>query len=342
MKSTASGTVKPAGTNSGTSSSFSWKRSINKHVLEIILAVIVIAMTFASSGFLTTDNLLNILRNMAMQGCIAFGMTMVIIAGEIDLSIGSTVAITGVIVGLTSGKLASSGIMPMSTAVIVGIIVSFIVAGLIGLFNGWILSKYKVPSFIITLAMLNVIYGIAAVLSKGFPVTTLPSWYNVFGAGEVFSIPIPAIILLLVFAFVFVIMNYTKFGRSVYAVGGNPESARLSGINVARVKIICMVSVQLLAALSGVLISSQVMSGSFNFGKGWEMIAISSVIIGGTSLFGGVGKVWGTFIGLIFLGVLINAMTLLNINEYVQYIVRGLLILVAVLITTIQLMKKRK
>ncbi|TXK74580.1 ABC transporter permease [Paenibacillus sp. N3.4] len=299
-------------------------------------------MTFASSGFLTTDNLLNILRNMAMQGCIAFGMTMVIIAGEIDLSIGSTVAITGVIVGLTSGKLASSGIMPMSTAVIVGIIVSFIVAGLIGLFNGWILSKYKVPSFIITLAMLNVIYGIAAVLSKGFPVTTLPSWYNVFGAGEVFSIPIPAIILLLVFAFVFVIMNYTKFGRSVYAVGGNPESARLSGINVARVKIICMVSVQLLAALSGVLISSQVMSGSFNFGKGWEMIAISSVIIGGTSLFGGVGKVWGTFIGLIFLGVLINAMTLLNINEYVQYIVRGLLILVAVLITTIQLMKKRK
>ncbi|NOU88398.1 ABC transporter permease [Paenibacillus sp. LMG 31460] len=317
------------------------KKSLNKHVLEIILIIIVVAMAFASSGFLTTDNLLNILRNMAMQGCIAFGMTMVIIAGEIDLSIGSTVAITGVIVGLVSGNLSSSGVMSMDAAVVVGIIASFLVAGLIGLFNGWILTKYKVPSFIITLAMLNVIYGIAAVLSKGFPVTTLPSWYNVFGAGEIFSIPIPAIILIVVFAVVLVIMNYTKFGRSVYAVGGNPESARLSGINVSRVKIICMVVVQLLSALSGILISSQVMSGSFNFGKGWEMIAISSVIIGGTSLFGGVGKVWGTFIGLIFLGVLINAMTLLNINEYVQYIVRGLLILVAVLITTIQLMKKR-
>ncbi|MBP1964942.1 ABC transporter permease [Paenibacillus aceris] len=322
------------------SSSFDLKKKLNKHVLEIILLVIVIVMTFASSGFLTGENLLNILRNMALQGCIAFGMTIVIIAGEIDLSIGSTVALTGVIIGLTTGKLADAG-MSMDVAVIVGILVSFIVAGLIGLFNGWILTKYKVPSFIITLAMLNVIYGIAAVISKGFPVTTLPSWYNVLGAGQIFSIPIPAIILLIVFAIIFVVMNYTTFGRSVYAVGGNPESARLSGIHVSRVKIICMVIVQLCSALSGVLVSSQVMSGSFNFGKGWEMIAISSVIIGGTSLFGGVGKVWGTFIGLIFLGVIINAMTLLNVNEYIQYIVRGLLILTAVLITTIQLMKKR-
>ncbi len=332
--------MKPSAAVKFPSSSFDLKKKLNKHALEIILLVIVIMMTFASSGFLTGENLLNILRNMALQGCIAFGMTIVIIAGEIDLSIGSTVALTGVIIGLTTGKLTDAG-MPMDAAVIVGILLSFVVAGLIGLFNGWILAKYKVPSFIITLAMLNVIYGVAAVISKGFPVTTLPSWYNVLGAGQIFSIPIPAIILLLVFAVIFIVMNYTKFGRSVYAVGGNPESARLSGINVSRVKIICMIVVQLCSALSGVLVSSQVMSGSFNFGKGWEMIAISSVIIGGTSLFGGVGKVWGTFIGLIFLGVLINAMTILNVNEYVQYIVRGLLILTAVLITTIQLMKKR-
>ncbi|WP_221469367.1 ABC transporter permease [Cohnella nanjingensis] len=303
--------------------------------------LIIIVMTFVSNGFLTTDNLLNILRNMALQGCIAFGMTMVIIAGEIDLSIGSTVALTGVIVGLTSGKLAESGIMSLDVAVIVGILVSFIIAGLIGMFNGWLLTKYKVPSFIITLAVMNIVYGIAAVISKGFPVTTLPSWYNVLGAGQIYKIPVPAIILLAVFALIFVVMNYTKFGRSVYAVGGNPESARLSGINVKKVKIVCMMAVQLCAALSGVLVSSQVMSGSFNFGKGWEMIVISSVIIGGTSLFGGVGKVWGTFVGLIFLGVLINAMTLLNVNEYIQYIVRGCLILAAVLVTTIQLMRRR-
>lgn len=317
------------------------RKGLNKYVLELILLVIVTAMAFASPGFLTSENLLNILRNIALQGCIAFGMTMVIIAGEIDLSIGSTVALTGVIIGLTTGWLSSSGMMPMEQAVVVGIVLSFVVAGLIGLFNGWIMTRYKMPSFIVTLAMLNVIYGLAAVVSKGFPVTTLPSWYNELGSGEFLSVPIPAILLLLVFAIVYIVMNYTKFGRSVYAVGGNPESARLSGIHVSRVKIICMIVVQLCSALSGVLVSSQVMSGSFSFGKGWEMMAISSVIIGGTSLMGGIGKVRGTFIGLIFLGVLINAMTLLNVNEYVQYIVRGLLILVAVLIASIQYMKKK-
>jgi ribose/xylose/arabinose/galactoside ABC-type transport system permease subunit len=303
--------------------------------------VIIIAMSFVTPAFLTVDNILNILRNIAMQGIIAFGMTMVIIAGEIDLSVGSTVALSGVTTGAITGWLAHSGIMPIEQAVIIGMVVSLFIAGLIGLFNGFILTKYKVPSFIITLAMLNVIYGVAAVISGGFPVTSLPSWYNVLGSGDILTIPVPAVILIVIFAIIFMVMNFTKFGRSVYAVGGNPESARLSGINVTRVKIICMVVVQLLAALSGILLSSQVMSGAFSFGKGWELIVISAVIIGGTSLLGGIGKVWGTFVGLIFLGVLINAMTILNVNEYVQYIVRGVLILVAVLITTIQIMKRR-
>jgi sugar transport system permease protein len=317
------------------------RKNLNKHMLEVILLVIIIAMSFATPAFLTVDNILNILRNIAMQGIIAFGMTMVIIAGEIDLSVGSTVALSGVTTGAITGWLAHSGIMPIEQAVIIGMVVSLLIAGLIGLFNGFILTKYKVPSFIITLAMLNVIYGVAAVISGGFPVTSLPSWYNVLGSGDILTIPVPAVILIVIFAIIFMVMNFTKFGRSVYAVGGNPESARLSGINVTRVKIICMVVVQLLAALSGILLSSQVMSGAFSFGKGWELIVISAVIIGGTSLLGGIGKVWGTFVGLIFLGVLINAMTILNVNEYVQYIVRGVLILVAVLITTIQIMKRR-
>lgn len=323
------------------SNTFNIKKITNKYMLEIILLAIIAVMTFISSGFLTSANLLNILRNVSLQGIIAFGMTMVIIAGEIDLSIGSTVALTGVITGLTAGGLSKAGIMSMDHAVVIGIVLGFVAAGLIGLFNGWLLTKFKMPSFIITLAMMNVIYGIAAVISKGFPITTLPPWYNIFGAGQVFGvIPVAAIILIAVFAIIFLIMNYTKFGRSVYAVGGNPEAARLSGINVTGVKMSVMVIVQLCSALSGVLVSSQVMSGAFSFGKGWEMISISSVIIGGASLMGGIGKVWGTFIGLIFLGVLINAMTLLNVNEYVQYIVRGGLILAAVLINTIQTQKK--
>jgi ribose/xylose/arabinose/galactoside ABC-type transport system permease subunit len=298
-------------------------------------------MSVTTRGFLTVNNLLNILRNMSLQGCIAFGMTMVIIAGEIDLSIGSTVAITGVIIGLTTGNLSKAAGIPMEQGVIIGIILSLGLAALAGLFNGWLLTRFKMPSFIITLAMMNVLYGVSAIISNGFPVTSLPSWYNIFGAGRVFNIiPVPAIILLLVFGINFVIMGYTKFGRSVYAVGGNAEAARLSGINVRKVKITAMVAVQICSALSGILVSSQVMSGAFSFGKGWEMTAISSVIIGGASLNGGLGSVPRTFVGLIFLGVIINGMTLLNVNEYAQYVVRGMLILIAVLINTVQTQRK--
>lgn len=317
------------------------RKILNRYMLECILLLISIAIALMAPGFLTTSNLLNILRNISLQGVIAFGMTMVIIAGEIDLSIGSTVALTGVIIALTSGSIAKAGIMPMETGVIVGIILAFIIAALVGLFNGWLLTTFKMPSFIITLAMLNALYGVTAIISKGFPVTTLPRWYNLLGAGQIFAIPVPAIILLIVFVIVSVIMNRTKFGRAVYAVGGNPEAARLSGINVRRVKITVMIAVQVLAALGGTLVSSQVMAGSSTFGRGWELNVIASVIIGGASLSGGIGKVWGTFIGLAFLGVLINGMTLLNINEYVQYVVRGLLILAAVLINTMQTQVKK-
>jgi ribose/xylose/arabinose/galactoside ABC-type transport system permease subunit len=310
-------------------------------MLEVILVLLIVIMSVTTRGFLTLNNLLNILRNMSLQGCIAFGMTMVIIAGEIDLSIGSTVAITGVIIGLTTGKLSALGVMGMEQAVILGIILSLLVAILSGLFNGWLLTRFKMPSFIITLAMMNVLYGIAAIISNGFPVTSLPKWYNVFGAGRIFNvIPVPAIVLLLVFAVNYAIMNYTKFGRAVYATGGNAEAARLSGINVNKVKIIVMIVVQFCSALSGILVSSQVMSGAFSFGKGWEMTAISSVIIGGASLSGGLGSVSRTLVGLIFLGVIINGMTLLNVNEYAQYVVRGMLILIAVLINTVQTQRK--
>jgi ribose/xylose/arabinose/galactoside ABC-type transport system permease subunit len=317
------------------------KKFLNKRMLEVILVLLVAALSVSTRGFLTVSNLLNILRNMSLQGCIAFGMTMVIISGEIDLSIGSTVALTGVIIGLTTGRLSRAAGIPMDQAVIIGIVLSLLVAALAGLFNGWLLTRFKMPSFIITLAMMNVLYGLAAIISNGFPVTSLPKWYNVFGAGRIFNvIPVPALMLLVVFAINFMIMGYTKFGRSVYAVGGNAEAARLSGINVKKVKITVMVAVQICSALSGILVSSQVMSGAFSFGKGWEMTAISSVIIGGASLNGGMGSVSRTLVGLIFLGVLINGMTLLNVNEYAQYVVRGMLILIAVLINTVQTQKK--
>jgi len=321
--------------------SFNFQKFLKTYVMEIVLVIISICIAFSAPGFLTAANLLNILRNTSLKGVIAFGMTMVIICGEIDLSISSTVAMSGIITALVSGKLASAGIMPMEYGVILGVLLAMIVAALIGTFNGWVRTKFNIPTFIITLAMMNVLYGLSAILSKGFPVTTLPAWFSVLGAGQIAGIPVPAIILIIVFALIHIVMQYTKFGRSVYAAGGNPESARLSGVNVKRVKIVVMIAVQVLAALGGIMCSSQVMSGAHNFGKGWEMDVIASVIIGGASMNGGIGKVRGTFVGLIFLGVLMNGMTLLNINEYIQYVVRGGLILAAVLVNTLQSVHKK-
>lgn len=312
------------------------KSFFGKYVLECILLVIVLFLTFSQPGFLTAPNLLNILRNMALQGVIAFGMTIVIISAEIDLGVGSTVGLSGVIVAYTTGALVKMGI-PMDYGVIIGMAIALIVGIIIGLFNGYLLTVIKMPSFIITLGMFTLLYGVAAVICKGFPITTLPEWYNNIGAGHIFGIiPIPAIILLVVFAIIFVLMNYTKFGRSVYAVGGNPEAARLSGVNVAFVKTAGLVIVQVLSVLAGILVSSQVMSGNYTFGNTWSMTVISACIIGGTSIFGGIGKVWGTLVGLIFLGVIINGMTLLGVDEFVQYIVRGGLILFAVFVSTVQ------
>lgn len=319
---------------------FNAKKFFSRYVMECILIVLILSLTFGTEGFFNTTNLLNILRNMATYGVIAFGMTMVIITAEIDLSIGSTIALSGVIVAKSCEILSNQG-MSMEYAAIIGIVLALVSAAIIGLFIGYLLTVIKMPSFIITLSLQFILYGVAALICKAFPLTTLPRWYNIIGAGQIFGvIPVPDIVLVIVFLITFVLMNYTKFGRSVYAVGGNPESARLSGINVAFVKTATMVIVQVCSAIGGILLSSLVMSANQMFGKGYEMIVISSCIIGGTSLFGGIGKIWGTFIGLIFLGVINNGMTLLNVNEYMQYVVRGGLTLFAVLINTLQTRQK--
>ena len=330
--------MKPAAGNTFNLSNFT-----KKYMMELILSFITLVLILAAPGFFTFPNILNIFRNVALAGVISFGMTMTIIGGEIDLSVGSSIALSAVLTATITGALDKAGIMPMETAVFVAMGCSLVVGMLIGLFNGFIRTRFNIPSFIITLAMLNVIYGSAALISKGFPVTTLPDWYNWIGAGRIFGVfPVPAVWLLIVFAVVFVIMNLTRFGREVYAVGGNPESARLSGINVTMVKIVILVAVQMLAALSGIILSAQVMSGSSTFGRGYEMDVISAVIIGGASLGGGIGKVWGTMIGIVFLGVINNGMTLFGVGDFEKYIVRGLLILFAVLLNTIQVQSLQK
>jgi ribose/xylose/arabinose/galactoside ABC-type transport system permease subunit len=197
-------------------------------------------------------------------------------------------------------------------------------------------TRYQVPSFITTLALMTGLSGAAELITNGFPLTPFPGWYNFIGGGYLAGIPFPAILFLATFVLLQFLMNYTTFGRSVYAVGGNAEAARLSGINVGRVKMMALGITAFLAALSGVMVSSEIMSGTATTAKGWELDVIAAVIIGGTSLMGGVGRIWGTMVGVIFLGVLMNGMTLLNVSEYWQHVVRGVIILVAVLLNLLQ------
>ena len=316
-------------------------RITRKYMMEIILVIMFVALSIFANGFLTTNNLLGILRNMAIVGVVAFGMTMVIIGGEIDLSVGSGIGLSSVMTALVASKAVVAGMDP-NTAVILGIVTALLIGTLMGFITGYIRARFNIPSFIITLATLNIMYGLAATVSKGFPIIISSSWFSVIGAGQIFGsgsfrgIPVPAIWLLAVFLIIHIIMNHTQFGREVYAVGGNPEAARLSGINVNRVKIFIMTVVQTLAAFAGVIMSSQVLAGSSQFGRGYEMDVVSAVIIGGASLSGGMGNTWGTFIGIVFLGVLMNGMTLLGIGDFTKYIVRGTLILIAVLLNITQ------
>lgn len=227
--------------------------------------------------------------------------------------------------------------MPGWLVFLIGILSACAIGTVTGLVNTYFVTKFKMPSMIVTLAMMNVLYGICAMISNGFPVVTFPGWYSTIGAGFTMEvIPNAAIFMLIVFLLIYIIMHKTKLGRDVYASGGNAEAARLSGINVIRTKAVCMVLVQITAVISGIILSSQVMAGNFTFAKDWGMTVISSVIIGGASFNGGIGTMKGTMVGLVFLGVVSNAMTLLNVGEYAQYVVRGSLMIFAVVMNTLQ------
>lgn len=307
---------------------------LRKGILIIVLLVICVALSLMTPYFLSVDNFLNILRNSSMQGIIAAAMTLVIIRGEIDLSVGSVVAFSGcftawIVKALTASPYSMGDVLNVIVAVICSLIVGF----LVGWFTGWVRVVFRVPTFIITLAWMSILRGCCFLITGGFSIISFPPWYNFLGGGYIWGdIPFPAVILVIVFAIFYFLAKYTTFGRSVYAIGGNAEAARLSGIRVGRITKMILALVTVMAAFAGVMQSSQIMAGSPNTATGWEMDVIAAVIIGGTSLAGGVGSVLGTFIGIIFLGIVVNGMTLLDMNEYWQFVARGVLIFGAVLI----------
>ena len=310
-----------------------------RYILELILITLCAILAATAPGFFSARNLLNVMRNVALQGVIAFGMTAVIISGEIDLSVGSAVAFSGSLAAWLVRALTVVGLSP-TVATVVAIVTVIAVGGAIGLFSGFMRNTFAVPTFITTLALMTVLSGAANLMTGGFPITSFPPWYNVFGGGHFVGIPLPAIIFIIAFFAMRFVMNDTDFGRSVYATGGNPEAARLNGIDVRMVKYVVLALTGSFAAFTGVMVSSQIMAGTPTVAQGWELQVISAVIIGGTSLFGGEGRIWGTFVGVVFLGVIINGMTLLNISQYWQLVVRGLLILTAIFVNNLQLLKR--
>lgn len=313
------------------------KTMFTMHSLECILVMLIMILAFTAPGFFSFRNFFNVLRNVSTQGIIAFGMTILIISGEIDLSVGSSVAFAGCLCAFLVEKM--QGILSPLVSVVIAVAAVLAFGYMHGSITGFLRRKYNIPSFIITLAFLTVLFGAANIITGGFPIAPYPLWFGFLGNGRIFGVPFPAIVFLIVFVVMHFVLNFTIFGRSIYAVGGNIKSARVSGIDVWKVKTHAFIITSFLAALSGLLVSSQILSGNAGTARGWELDVIASVIIGGTNLFGGIGRIGGTFVGVLFLGVVFNGMTLLNINEYWQHVVRGSLILAAVLLNEIN--KKR-
>lgn len=295
--------------------------------MDVVLLVICIGLAFSAPNFLTIDNFLNILRSVSMLGLLAFGMTMIIVAKEIDISVGSSVAFAACFMAWLTAE---------GVPIVLGIPITIAAGFSIGLFTGFMRVRYEMPSFITTLALYTGLRGLALMITKGFPISPFPEWYSYIGGGYWLGIPVPAIIFVIAFFIANFVMKHTTFGAAIYAVGGNDEAARLSGINVSLVRYLIFAITGALAALSGILLSSRIMSGTPTVAQQWELDAITAVIIGGASFTGGVGTVRGTLVGVFFIGVIVNGMTMLNVDIYFQYIVRGALILAAVLVNRIR------
>lgn len=308
-------------------------RFLLDHPMEAILFAMYVLLAWTAHGFLTVDNQLNVLRNVAVPGIIACGMTMVIISGEIDLSVASLVAAAGCLCAWVVLQLTPADVIePAAWIIIVGVVSAMLFGLFIGFVSGMLRQHIGVPTFITTLAMMAILVGFANLITNGTPIESFPNWFGIIGSGRWLGVPVPVYIFIATVITMHVISRYTTFGREVYAVGGNLEAARLSGINVWRTKTICLMLTSLFAAIGGVIYSSLINSGNSTVAKGLELEVISAVIIGGTSLFGGKGAIWGTFIGVMFMGVLLNGMTLWGFNPFWQDVVRGGLILLAVLL----------
>jgi inositol transport system permease protein len=308
---------------------------ISKYGIFLIFAVMVLGASLLSPAFLSSTNLINIVRQMSVVGLIALGVTGIIVSAGIDLSSGSVVGLTAVVAAsLAQSPDNSSAFYPgLHLPLIVSVVAACLVGALVGLINGSLIAKTRIPPFIATLGTFTAIRGVANLYTSGRPISDLTDDYDFIGQGDVFGVPVPIIILVVMAVVTHILYAHTKFGKYIYAIGGNEQAARVSGINAARYKMLIYVYAGFLAGLAGVVVSSRIGSGQPGLGVGYELDAIAAAVIGGTSLSaGGIGTVAGTIVGALIIGVLNNTLDLMNVSAFWQQIVKGCIIVGAVIL----------
>jgi ribose transport system permease protein len=300
----------------------------------IALVLMTVALSVMSEHFLTTDNGLTILRQVSINMCLSLGMTLVILSGGIDLSVGAILGFSGAVAagllknGLTIPALGVHVQFTTSGAILAGVVVG----AALGWHNGVAITRFRLPPFIATLGMLSVARGLAFLWTGGFPITGLGTSFGTIGTGAWLGVPVPVWIMVALVAVFLVVTKRTRFGRHLYAVGGNARAARLTGLNVDRIKVAVYTLAGALAGVAGLIVTSRLDSAQPNAGLSYELDAIAAVVIGGTSLSGGRGTVFGTVLGCLIIGVLNNGLFLLDVSPFWQLVIKGYVILVAVAI----------
>jgi ribose transport system permease protein len=298
----------------------------------LALGLMVLALSLTTDKFCTVDNGLNVLRQICANLCLSIGMTIIILSGGIDLSVGSVLALSGAVAaGLLKNGIALPGSdlfieFTTSGAIVAGILVGMV----LGWFNGFVITRFKLPPFVATLGMLSIARGLTLLWTGGFPITRLGDQFGFIGSGHLFAVPMPVWISAALIAVFMLIMKRTRFGRHVYAVGGNERAATLSGLNVNRIKLLVYTLGGALSGVAGLLVTARLDSATPTAGLSYELDSIAAVVIGGTSLNGGRGSIMGTVLGCLIIGVLNNGLVLMEVSPFWQQVIKGLVILVAV------------
>ena len=315
-------TAKTASKETVSKSRLAW---LTQYGIIIAFLLLCVALTFLNKYFLTPENISNILLQTSINGILAMGMTLVILTGGIDLSVGSVLAFSSIVAATFV-----TGDNPQSP--LVALLVGILTGAVLGLINGCIVAYLRIPSFVATLGMLSVARGLTYAYTGGMPVPNLSESFLNLGEGVFLGVPMPVLIFLLIFAILWVVLNHTTYGRSVYAVGGNVKSARTAGIATKPVIASVYVIAGLLAGLGGLILTARTSSALPQAGVSYELDAIAAVVIGGTSLSGGVGSIAGTLLGALIIGTINNGLDLLGVSSAYQQIVKGCIIVVAVLL----------